>query len=191
MPTWRLTRLEWVGNLRETLIQPVRKTRPCRSRFPFAFMPRFLRAVVRGGWRRRGSTDPFLHILYIGGTTNHLMGWRPKPGGFTLRGWHWAIRPSRWATGLAEAPMRLLSRGLRHDDRPSCSLPVGETPTGTGGSLCYPSITGPGLQYPGLVRRRRRRWPEAPQGDIIAVRPARQKNGRNPFWIPPCHFSEM
>ena len=49
-----------------------------------------------------------------------------------------ATRPSRRATGPAEGPMRLLARALRLGCGPSSSVPVGESPTGTGGSPVPP-----------------------------------------------------
>jgi len=53
-----------------------------------------------------------------------------------------ATRPSRRATGPAEGRMRLLAQSLRHDSSPSVSVPVGESPTGTGGSPVLPNQNG-------------------------------------------------
>ena len=46
------------------------------------------------------------------------------------------------ATGPAEALRRLLAKALRHDYGPSLSAPVGESPTGTGGSPVPPNQSG-------------------------------------------------
>ena len=61
-----------------------------------------------------------------------------------------ATRPSRRATGPAERQVRLLAQSLRHDSSPSVSVPVGESPTGTGGSPVLPNQNGARHEMSGL-----------------------------------------
>jgi spermidine synthase len=63
-----------------------------------------------------------------------------------------ATRPSRRATGPAEGPMRLLARALRLGCGSSSSVPVGESPTGTGGSPVPPNQRGAGYEVSGPAR---------------------------------------
>ena len=74
-----------------------------------------------------------------------------------------ATRPSRRATGPAEGRVPLLAEVLPHDYSPSVPFPVGESPTGTGGSPVPPTqrhagyeISRPGWSATGLGEDRRR-----------------------------------
>ena len=57
-----------------------------------------------------------------------------------------ATRPCRRATGPAEAGTRLLANALRRNFSPSLSVPVGESPTGTGESPVLPNQNGAALR---------------------------------------------
>jgi hypothetical protein len=62
-----------------------------------------------------------------------------------------ATRPYRRATGPAEDQKRLLPNALHPESTPSLSIPVGESPTGTGGSPVPPDHNGAGYKICGLI----------------------------------------
>ena len=80
---------------------------------------------------RRGESVPPLGILH---------------GSWVAR----ATRPCRRATGPAEAGMRLLAKALRQNFSPSLSVPLGESPTGTGESPVPPNRSWAGYEISGL-----------------------------------------
>ena len=70
-----------------------------------------------------------------------------------------ATRPCRRATGPAEFGMRLLARVLRQNFGSSLSVPVGESPTGTGESPVPPNQSGAGYEISGLDGAEKRLTP--------------------------------
>ena len=80
-----------------------------------------------------------------------------------------ATRPCRRATGPAEGQIRLLAEALGHNSRASHSVPVGESPTGTGGSPVLPNQNGARHEMSGLARHKKLLAPALAAGMAVAA----------------------